>query len=615
MSRMLRFSLLIAVSVGFFGTSFGQKVFEVTDRVDEQMFEFDLISCFIDSSNALSFDQIKSGKYDSRFHLSTKHRYPNTEKGNYTYWIKLKILPDESSKKDWLFEFYDQTIDKIVAYVPDVDGHYEETEMGDRYVFSSRKFQHKNFTIAYPNRGRDIQVVYFKIQPHELNNLIVLIRSHEQFISYALIEYLFFGLFFGMIVIISLQNVLTFIAFRKARYVYYTLYIICVGLYEAAETGVGYQLFWPDSPSWNQIGFGVLLYLLILFALSFARSFLGLKKIAPKLDRLLLYAIYARSIWFVGAIFLKPSLLVYREIEIIPLSLVFFAGWYVYKQNVLHARYFVLAYGFLFSGFILKTLVNLEIIPFNIVSHYSITIGFLGEMLFLSIALGDKIRLTSVQRDNARREVVKTSQEKERLKDKINKELEQKVQERTLELNEANARLEKQAEEINHFNVQLDLKNRGLQKDVVETMNKRIMKKLVDFDEFKLIFPDGFACQKYLNNLKAGVPYGCGKCGNDKYFESGKRFSRRCTRCGYNESITSGTIFKGLKFPIEKAFYIVYLVLVDDDSLTLDQLSEMIDLRANTARLFQNKVRGVLIGKKINKADLYSHENWRFLLD
>src|SRR5690606_12938883 len=163
------------------------------------------------------------------------------------------------------------------------------------------------------------------------------------------------------------------------------------------------------------------------------------------------------------------------------------------------------------------------------------------------------------------------------LKDKVNRELEEKVKERTIELNEKNQLLEdsneklvQQAKEINQINSMLDLDNWKLKNNVKEGLVDRFINKKLDFEEFKKIFPDKLACYRYLERIKWEKGFKCRKCENDKFFDGLKKFSRRCTRCGYNESITAYTIFHGIKFPIEKAFYITYLVISGSTSETLD---------------------------------------------
>jgi two-component system, sensor histidine kinase LadS len=90
--------------------------------------------------------------------------------------------------------------------------------------------------------------------------------------------------------------------------------------------------------------------------------------------------------------------------------------------------------------------------------------------------------------------------------------------------------------------------------------------------------------------LKWENGFHCRKCNNEKYFKGARKFSRRCTRCGYNESITAYTIFHSIKFPIERAFYIAYLTVAGKKDYTLDALAGQLELRLNTVWSFKNKV-------------------------
>jgi len=41
------------------------------------------------------------------------------------------------------------------------------------------------------------------------------------------------------------------------------------------------------------------------------------------------------------------------------------------------------------------------------------------------------------------------------------------------------------------------------------------------------------------------------KCSNTKYSEGEIKFSRKCTRCDYIETVKAHTIFQGIKFPLQ----------------------------------------------------------------
>jgi hypothetical protein len=97
-------------------------------------------------------------------------------------------------------------------------------------------------------------------------------------------------------------------------------------------------------------------------------------------------------------------------------------------------------------------------------------------------------------------------------------------------------------------------------------------------------------CHRFLESLKWDKGFHCKKCGNEKYFDGAQKFARRCTKCGYNESITAYTIFHSIKFPIEKAFYIAYITVTGRREYTLDALSDQLGLRLNTVWAFRHKV-------------------------
>ncbi len=170
----------------------------------------------------------------------------------------------------------------------------------------------------------------------------------------------------------------------------------------------------------------------------------------------------------------------------------------------------------------------------------------------------------------------------EKLRTKVNRELEDKVRERTEEveqknqaLHDANAKLKELTDQANQWNIKLDLDNRQLQTDIKEIEKARILLKDVKFNEFSSVWKDGYHCKK---------------CDNVTFGKSKTPFGRRCTKCNYDESPTTDTLFHRLRFPITKAFYMVYLVSIKDNSLTVDELSEILSLRRETCWSFRKKI-------------------------
>jgi hypothetical protein len=85
---------------------------------------------------------------------------------------------------------------------------------------------------------------------------------------------------------------------------------------------------------------------------------------------------------------------------------------------------------------------------------------------------------------------------------------------------------------------------------------------------------------------------------------------RRCKKCNYKESITCGTIFHRLRFPIDKAFYILILTSTGRE-INISQLSHTIDLRMKTCWEFHNKVKDIMQTRKRFKNP---KEGWKELI-
>lgn len=229
---------------------------------------------------------------------------------------------------------------------------------------------------------------------------------------------------------------------------------------------------------------------------------------------------------------------------------------------------------------------------------YSFNIGIVFEIMILSFALRDRISIIKAENLIAQGKVIEQLQVNEKLKDSINQSLEIKVQERTAQLEVKNQELESAYEKINQMNQLLDADNKELQTNVKELTKARVLMKEVDFPEFSNIFPDKESCFKYLEDLKWARGYKCKKCGNEKWCKGKDEFSKRCTKCRYDESSTAYTIFHKLKFPITKAFYMLFLVYANKEKITSLELSEILDLRQSTCWNFNKKINEMLLKNK-----------------
>jgi two-component system, sensor histidine kinase LadS len=595
-----------------------QKPIDVRSSIHEHKFRYNEIEYLEDPEGRLSIEQVltMSGQF-----RASKNMYPEIRnKSAYWYRLKLNVIDTAEEKFPFVLEFYDQSIDSISAYLPDGKGNWIVQHTGAGYSFNNRLLDHKNFEIKLPSTQGE-QVLYFRVASSHNATVIILLRSIERFVGYALAEYLNFGIFYGMIIIFVFYNLLMYIAMRQRQYVYYILYILSVGMYEMASDGIAYQYVWPEWPVWNRYAYGIALYMMSIFALLFTRDLLQLKTRAPRINLLIQATIAARSLFFIFCLLYDKSLFSYKIIEFIPLAVAFFSAAYVYRQGYKAARFLVLGYGFLIAGFLIKvmSIFRVEHLFQGPVSHYSLTICFIIEMLLLSLAIGDKVRILKKKKEKAQLRIIAQMEQNMQLKDSLNQELEVQVQKRTKELTEKseeivykaqvieqqneeliamNALLKQQADEISRINQLLKNDNQELQKDITTVTRARIHSTEVNFEEFSNIYPDDEACFKFLSDIKWENGFACRKCGNDRYFSGRLPYSRKCNKCSYEESATAHTIFQNTRIPINKAFYLLFLVYSSKGEISSYKLSELLSIRQSTCWAYGSKIKRVMDERK-----------------
>ncbi len=598
--RLFPLGLLLFAFPGFSQSLSGGYTFRVDDQLEERIYAINQLEFIEDETNELAFEDILQPKYQQKFKVNPDFSKNQFSTGH-TYWVKVSIAKSTSSSRKWLMEFYDQTIDEITAFVPRLDGTYQIQRTGDRSDFGQRTFSHKNFEILVDNNETGVDNYYFKIRSSQKADIRIAFRSFNRFVYYALNEYFLYGVFYGMILIIALYNQLMYLAIREVKYLYYVFYLVSVGIYAMCIDGIAFQYLWPRHPEWNQIASGLFSYLIVVFATLFSLTFLHLRVRMPWMDKLLKGIIWVKTLVFGIGIIAVPSLLEIKLYDIIPFFLVLLSSIYVLSRGYRVARLFVIAYAVLLLGIVLKIMVHTALIPHSTVLYYSLHIAFLLEMLLLTLALGDRVKILKENRDQALRRSLKQAEANAMLKEKVNRELEMKVRERTQELADKNALLEQynqqileKDQEIKRINSLLDKDIWKLKTQIRENLQARVTNKRMTYVDFQKIFPDSSTCYRYLEELKWGEGFTCKSCDHTKHSEGPKLFTKRCSRCGHIESVTAGTVFHGIKFPLEKAFYIAYTVISETEKLTLDQLSALLDLRRNTISAFRVKVKNLL---------------------
>lgn len=122
-------------------------------------------------------------------------------------------------------------------------------------------------------------------------------------------------------------------------------------------------------------------------------------------------------------------------------------------------------------------------------------------------------------------------------------------------------------------------------------MNERDKFIGVNSIKFSQRFTNDADCYKYIADIKWQSGYVCKHCGHTHYYQGKKPYSRRCSKCRYDESPTAGTMFNKLKFSLLIAFHIAFKISTKKKGMSSLELSEEFELRQKTCWAFKWKIQ------------------------
>jgi hypothetical protein len=533
------------------------------------------------------------------------------------YWIKFYVNNISHPQKKWVIEILSIQMEDMEVYIPSRNGEFIVHRTGQYHPFRIRDYALTNFVFDLPDIQQVPYPIYIRIKSPTGIGIEGSIKNQAYFTAYTTTEYFFLGLYYGFLIILIIYNLLLMVTSREVAYLFYTFYIVTCALVSFEYDGLGFQFLWPDHPFINPIINGYFPWFLFIIGFIFyAQHFIGRKHTYKNVYLLLfIITIIDMALAVMGIL---PEILIYY-LFMTPLLIIYAIAIDDFRKGAKGNRYFIVGQSFLLLSIFITISGWFGVIDSNAFTVYSFNIGVVLEAIIFSYAFIDKYTITKVEKEKAQQDAINQLEQNKNLQTKVNRELEMKVLDRTFQLqqekeklNTANQKLEVLMAEVNSMNAKLDYDNWHLNKKVNEVTLARIRALEVSFEEFTKVFPTEFSCFSFLEKLKWEDGYQCIKCNNDKYTRLPKLLSRRCSKCLYIESVTTATLFHALKFPINKAFYIVYHCSFSEGKTTLDELSTMLDLRRNTCWNFKKKVIERL--NDYSRKDKNQNSKWEFIM-
>ena len=388
--------------------------------------------------------------------VKSSQNVPNMGVTESSFWLKIPIK--NTSEESKLILMLEQPfIDAVELYTPLSNGTYEVTEMGEYQAFDKRQYLDPNYLFDVQIPSGEERTFYMKVSGKEQIQVPLVLGTKQLILEKRKQSDLLSGLYVGIIIVMMLYNLFIYFTTRDNSYLYYVVYIILIGLTQTSLQGYPFQYLWPDLPWISEHSLFIFPSLVGASALMFMRNFLQVKKALPKLDKLmaLFHTVYVLCIILAIAGYYTLS---YNMIEINAMVVSVYmltVTIIIVRRGYRPGRYFLMAWSTFLLGVILFVMKDQGALPYNGLTRYTMHIGSALEVILLSFALADRINILKAEKEESQAEALEVSQENERIIREQNILLEEKVKERTLELEKSNEELNQTYNDLKHMQSKL----------------------------------------------------------------------------------------------------------------------------------------------------------------
>ncbi|MEM6297953.1 MAG: 7TM diverse intracellular signaling domain-containing protein, partial [Bacteroidota bacterium] len=405
---------------------------------------------FVDSSKLMIFEEIQQVESFQKNDLPYFNFGYNPD---VAFWVRV-TLKNNTPYQDWRVLSFIAYFDKLDYWEETASGEWKHIRTGRSLPFASRQSdEHVGFTFSPDLPTGETRTLYFRLEGQNPMTFPLEVMRTETLSKRIRWEHLYYGFYFGTLIVMFLYNLFLFLSLRNSMYLYYILLIAASFITFSSSTGYLFKYVHPESPTIALYAVRISMGLIVIFNSLFTIRFLNLRHYGKWAYNLLVGFI----ILAVVAIILSVTEVRYSAtnsvVSIHAVTSLALGIWIWRKSRT--ARYYVLAWAFYLLGGVWITLRNAGFVAVDEFTLHAVEVGSMMEVVLLSFALADRYRILKREKDNAIQKTLETQTN-------ANRVLEMRVRERTQSLEQRNEELDQTLHTLN------------LQKKAIEDKNKDI---------------------------------------------------------------------------------------------------------------------------------------------
>lgn len=397
------------------------------------------LSILTDAKNQWTFTDVL--KRQDQF-VKSALEVPNLGISSSTHWAKFAIK-NESEEKDLLLQLAIPFLNEVILYSTNETGAYSVQQAGDNFPYYYRKHKHPNFIFDVVIQPGQTKLYFLKVKSDEQILLPLKIGTENSVINELHTIDLWVGVYIGIILAMLFYNIFVYFSVRDQIYLRYVVYIFFIGFTQACIMGYPFEIMWPSFPVFANLSVYLFTCGVGISSLEFLKPFLQTKIYAPRLHKFgyVITFLYASTAVLSVMGFMNLAYFMILADAAIVSTYMMIVAIVIAKEGYKPANFFLIAWSVMLVGIFVYVLKDFGFLPTNNFTSYTMPIGSALETLLLSFALADRINILKKEKELSQAEALRVAQQNEKLISEQNIILEQKVHERTLELEETNEEL------------------------------------------------------------------------------------------------------------------------------------------------------------------------------
>ncbi|MDN3586289.1 7TM diverse intracellular signaling domain-containing protein [Pedobacter aquatilis] len=363
----------------------------------------------------ISFDNILQNSHKLKF-TPLNGKLGNLGFTADNYWLKFQIENTLDRPILYYLQTAEPVTDNVNLYLIGKNSLLEVQKNGDNLAFSEKSVANRKTIFKIELAPGEAKSAFIQLKNDgEKNSLPLTLLSQERMLKYTYLDQLIMGVFYGILIVIAITYFFFYFALKDISFLYYTLYVVFMGLCQFALDGFYHQYIGTGN-SWLSLRAVIISAVLSCFFFGkYSEIILEIKQKNNRIHKLFKPLYIALGLVLIAIVifpnFLKYSYPIINILTVFGLVLIFSSiAIIIFKKQSIDIFY-TIGISILALSIILAILMNFGIFPEDFSTDNITKPGIGLEIIALSLSMASRIGILRNKKEELQSVALQKSEE------------------------------------------------------------------------------------------------------------------------------------------------------------------------------------------------------------